>query len=274
MATATAPEVTAFHTQVQSVLGDVAIRPDIDKLVLGLLPIFQNQVIHPGPVYDNLKAGVANNQGGVANNNNYKFVAKSEDILGNTQHLTQWFIAPTKNIAREKNIFVVLHSISHPSKNVTMTVVYENGEMYRQVLDENRQAIECRHKLLKPEDRENVRRVLYGGLGFNEDFTDTWLDPNPDSTTKGPENPGGPGITDPPEAPPDDNNGGFASDMPGLPQLPNADNWFRTPAGECRKWVPWELEILKKLREKKKKDFESFITRNKCTMPKKVCSYR
>ena len=64
--------------------------------------------------------------------------------------------------------------------------------------------------------------------------------------------------------------GGFAANVPGLPSKPG---WFKTPAGFCRKWEPWERAILQHAQEKSKKELEAWMNKMDCHPPKQRCTY-
>lgn len=66
-----------------------------------------------------------------------------------------------------------------------------------------------------------------------------------------------------PEAP-----GGFGAGIEGLPSKPG---WFKTPAGFCRKWEPWERAILKLAQDKNKREMESYLEKIGCAKPTKRC---
>lgn len=64
--------------------------------------------------------------------------------------------------------------------------------------------------------------------------------------------------------------GTFGAGITGLPSKPG---WFKTPAGFCRKWEPWERAILKIAQEKNKKDMEAYLESVNCQKPRRACKY-
>ena len=87
-----------------------------------------------------------------------------------------------------------------------------------------------------------------------------------------PNTPGGT-IPDPTQSTPSidpDAPGNFAAGMSGLPSEPG---YFKTPAGYCRKWQPWERAILKMAQDKNKKEMEAMLEKAQCFPPQKKCVY-
>ena len=74
--------------------------------------------------------------------------------------------------------------------------------------------------------------------------------------------------TDPPES---SSGNMYMSDI-GLPELPG-ENWYRGPAGLCRKWSKWEREIINKKRRYDRQQFEAWMERHNVCKPQKTCKY-
>ena len=57
-----------------------------------------------------------------------------------------------------------------------------------------------------------------------------------------------------------------------LNPLPNDGNqWFRTAAGECRKWLPHEKKLIKAAMKKRKAMKEAYVRKYGCLHPKRKC---
>lgn len=88
-------------------------------------------------------------------------------------------------------------------------------------------------------------------------------DPTPDNTGSMPMDEDKPQTGTDPEAP-----GSFGA---GIDGLPNEPGWFKTPAGYCRKWEPWERAILQAAQMKNKKEMEAYMNKYDCMPPRTRC---
>ena len=60
-----------------------------------------------------------------------------------------------------------------------------------------------------------------------------------------------------------------------LNPLPNDGNqWFRTAAGECRKWLPHEKKLIKAAMKKRKAMKDAYVRKYGCLVPKRICHTR
>ena len=62
--------------------------------------------------------------------------------------------------------------------------------------------------------------------------------------------------------------GGFGA---GIPQLPHAPGWFKTPAGFCRRWAPWERAIVQLAQKRARHENELYAEKYGCMPGRKSC---
>lgn len=78
-------------------------------------------------------------------------------------------------------------------------------------------------------------------------------------------------IAEPPNRPlGQDPLGSFGANVAGLP---SAEGWYKTPAGYCRKWEPWEKAIVQTAMKQKQKQNEALAEKYGCAPPRRVCKW-